>query len=191
MTLDAEYDYYQVLGISRDSTAEQIKQAYMKKALEWHPDTCSKPNSNEMFQYLAEAYYTLSDPKRRRSYDAIFSFNSNSNSNHNSNSTSISPKNSPKKANEVFGNVFEELLRSEVENEKSTYSNLGMVSGGILGFIVANIPGAVGGAVAGRSLGAIRDKKGKSVMQVFSNLPYAHRVQILTALAAKLLIQSI
>ncbi|OMJ12075.1 putative J domain-containing protein [Smittium culicis] len=161
----------------------------MKKALEWHPDTCSNPNSNEMFQYLAEAYYTLSDPKRRRSYDAIFSFNSNSTSN--PNSTSISSKKTPKKANEVFGNVFEELLRSEVENEKSTYSNLGMVSGGILGFIVANIPGAVGGAVAGRSLGAIRDKKGKSVIQVFSNLPYAHRVQILTALAAKLLVQSI
>jgi len=51
------------------------------------------------------------------------------------------------------------------------WSVVGGLSGGAMGFIVANFPGMVAGAVAGNRLGAVRDAKGKSVYQVFQDLP--------------------
>lgn len=54
-----------------------------------------------------------------------------------------------------------------------------------MGFIVANLPGMVAGAVAGNRLGAVRDAKGKSVYQVFSDLPQGDKARLLSELAAK------
>jgi hypothetical protein len=54
-----------------------------------------------------------------------------------------------------------------------------------MGFIVANFPGMVAGAVAGNRLGAVRDTKGKSVYEVFRELPQADKAKMLTDLAAK------
>ena len=65
------------------------------------------------------------------------------------------------------------------------WSIVGGVSGGALGFIVANAPGAIAGAVAGNRLGAVRDAKGKSVYEVFLQLPQNDRARLLTELAAK------
>jgi hypothetical protein len=62
---------------------------------------------------------------------------------------------------------------------------IGGLSGGALGFIVANFPGAVAGAVAGNRLGAVRDTKGKSVYEVFQELPQADKAKLLSDLAAK------
>lgn len=55
---------------------------------------------------------------------------------------------------------------------------LGGLSGGVMGFIVANVPGMLAGAVAGNRLGAVRDSKGKSVYEVFQELPQSDRAKV-------------
>lgn len=63
-------DYYEVLGIDRDATEEEIKRAYRRLAREYHPDTNhDDPDAGEKFKLVAEAYSVLSDPGRRRDYD--------------------------------------------------------------------------------------------------------------------------
>jgi curved DNA-binding protein CbpA len=67
-------DPYSVLGISRDANSEQIKSAYRKLALRFHPDKASaaaneKDNSKEMFCKISNAYSVLSDDRRRAAYD--------------------------------------------------------------------------------------------------------------------------
>lgn len=60
-------DYYSVLGVSRDSNPEEIKRAYRKLALQYHPD---KPTGNEeKFKEINEAYQVLGDPEKRGQYD--------------------------------------------------------------------------------------------------------------------------
>lgn len=85
----------------------------------------------------------------------------------------------------VFNDVFEELLRPEVQRTVNWWTYLGALSGAGLGFILANVPGALAGGLAGNRLGAIRDAKGKPVVQVFASLGGPERAQILKALAIK------
>jgi len=106
---------------------------------------------------------------------------------------------SEQRASEQFGSVFEEMLREEGLASEGTdadgqtrshptsrfWSVIGGISGGALGFIVANAPGALAGAVAGNRLGAVRDAKGKSVYDVFLQLPQTDRARLLSELAAK------
>lgn len=61
-------DYYEVLGVPRDASAEDIKKAYRKKARQLHPDYAG-PKSEEAFKELSVAYETLSDPEKRKMYD--------------------------------------------------------------------------------------------------------------------------
>jgi molecular chaperone DnaJ len=63
-------DYYEVLGVGRDATGEQIKQAYRQLALKWHPDRNPAPDATDKFRENAEAYAVLSDPAKRQAYDA-------------------------------------------------------------------------------------------------------------------------
>lgn len=90
--------------------------------------------------------------------------------------------------------MFEEMLREEgmpasgaETAEGYFWSIVGGLSGGAIGFIVANFPGALAGAVAGNRLGAVRDKKGKSVYEVFQELPQEDKAKLLSRLAAKVL----
>jgi DnaJ-class molecular chaperone len=62
-------DYYKVLGITKDSSEEQIKKAYRKMALKYHPDKNKSPGAEEKFKEIAEAYEVLSDPKKKEVYD--------------------------------------------------------------------------------------------------------------------------
>lgn len=62
-------DYYKTLGIPRGSTDEDIKKAYRKLALKYHPDKNKSPGAEEKFKEVAEAYEVLSDKKKREMYD--------------------------------------------------------------------------------------------------------------------------
>ena len=65
-------DYYQILGVSRDASADEIKKAYRKLALKYHPDK-NKGNkeAEERFKEINEAYAVLSDPEKRKQYDTF------------------------------------------------------------------------------------------------------------------------
>lgn len=62
-------DYYEILGVSKSSQADEIKKAYRKLALEWHPDRNKSAGASEKFKEINEAYAVLSDPKKRETYD--------------------------------------------------------------------------------------------------------------------------
>ena len=63
-------DLYAILGISRNATKEEIKKAYRKKAMEYHPDrNPDDPQAEEKFKEASEAYSILSDPEKRELYD--------------------------------------------------------------------------------------------------------------------------
>ena len=62
-------DYYEVLGVPRDASAEQIKKAYRKLAMRYHPDVADAPDAAEKFKEIGEAYEVLHDPNKRAVYD--------------------------------------------------------------------------------------------------------------------------
>jgi molecular chaperone DnaJ len=62
-------DYYEVLGVSRNASKEEIKQAYRRLAMQYHPDRNKSPDAEEKFKEISEAYGVLSDDDKRRQYD--------------------------------------------------------------------------------------------------------------------------
>ena len=66
----AEKDYYEVLGVQKGATKEQIKDAYRRLALQFHPDRNKAPEAEARFKEISEAYAVLSDDEKRRQYDA-------------------------------------------------------------------------------------------------------------------------
>lgn len=68
----AEKDYYKILGVNKDTTPDDIKKAFRKLALKYHPDKNPGDKSAEdKFKEINEAYAVLSDPEKRRQYDTI------------------------------------------------------------------------------------------------------------------------
>jgi curved DNA-binding protein len=64
-------DYYEILGVPRDATQEQIKNAYRKLARKYHPDVSKEPEAEARFKEMGEAYKVLKDPETRASYDRL------------------------------------------------------------------------------------------------------------------------
>lgn len=62
-------DHYEVLGVGRDASPEEIQRAYRKLARRAHPDVDKSPGAEDRFKEINEAYHVLSDPERRRRYD--------------------------------------------------------------------------------------------------------------------------
>jgi curved DNA-binding protein len=67
----ARRDFYEVLGVGRSATADEIQRAYRKLARTYHPDVNKEPEAEERFKEIAEAYDVLSDPETRRRYDSF------------------------------------------------------------------------------------------------------------------------
>jgi len=66
----AEKDFYEILGVDRNATPEEIKRAYRKLALQYHPDRNKSPDAAEKFKEISEAYAVLSDSEKRKVYDS-------------------------------------------------------------------------------------------------------------------------
>lgn len=93
--MDINTDYYKILEINKQSSLEEIKKAYKKLAIKYHPDKGGNP---EQFKKISEAYQVLSDPEKRKIYD---------NSNYNTNLfDNLNSHNKFTDANELFNFVF-------------------------------------------------------------------------------------
>jgi molecular chaperone DnaJ len=64
-------DYYEVLGVSRNASKDEIKDAYRKLAMQYHPDRNKAPDAEEKFKEISEAYAVLSDDEKRQQYDTL------------------------------------------------------------------------------------------------------------------------
>ena len=62
-------EFYRLLGVERDASEADIKKAYRKAAMEWHPDKNRSPEAEERFKAITEAYEVLRDPQKRAAYD--------------------------------------------------------------------------------------------------------------------------
>ncbi|KAK9460115.1 DnaJ domain-containing protein [Lipomyces oligophaga] len=218
-------DHYKVLGIKPDSTASQIRNAYKKAALATHPDRFN-PGSKESdeattkFQSVSDAYYVLSDPARKRTYDEQYR---NRNQYANEQTYFSTDQERDREYREEFMKAFEEMFSdakfdqteffpgaypkddvpesspgsASTSQSSATANNASQQStgkfytvasglaGSVLGFTIANVPGALAGLALGAKLGSIRDSKGKSVAQVFYELPREDRARVLADLAQK------
>ena len=64
-------DYYAIMGVARNATADQIKQAYRKLARKYHPDVSKEKDAEARFKEVGEAYEVLRDPEKRAAYDQL------------------------------------------------------------------------------------------------------------------------
>ena len=67
-------DYYKILGVPRNATDQEIRRAFRRLSLQYHPDVNKSQDAHERFLLTKQAYETLIDPERRREYDRHLSF---------------------------------------------------------------------------------------------------------------------
>ena len=91
-------DYYEILGISSNSSPEELRKAYISASLTYHPDRNPSADAKTKFQEIANAYSILSDPLKRKDYDFSKKIGSN-----------VDPM-------QLFTSIFDDLLIPEVPN---------------------------------------------------------------------------
>jgi curved DNA-binding protein len=64
-------DYYKIMGVARDASADEIKRAYRRLARKYHPDVSKEKDAEAHFKEIGEAYEVLRDPEKRAAYDAL------------------------------------------------------------------------------------------------------------------------
>ncbi len=69
MASSKKRDYYEVLGVSKNATPEELKSSYRRLAMRYHPDRCKDPDAKDKFAEISEAYEVLSDKDKRAKYD--------------------------------------------------------------------------------------------------------------------------
>ncbi|MBP3059275.1 molecular chaperone DnaJ [Texas Phoenix palm phytoplasma] len=110
-------DYYEILGLTRNATEEDIKKAYKKLSKKYHPDVSKDPKSEEKFKEVQEAYHVLKDPNKRSSYDRFG--NSNGNNFHQSGFQGFGGEN----MEFDFGDIFESFFGSRQNKSNKNNSN--------------------------------------------------------------------
>lgn len=106
----AAKDYYQVLGISRGASTEDIKLAYRRLARKYHPDVSQLPGAEEQFKAVNEAYDTLSDSSKRRKYEQQQTVNRASHTE--------APVKEPPPTHKVDVAFFEEISKQEIPDTR-------------------------------------------------------------------------
>ncbi|KAE9980931.1 hypothetical protein EG328_011949 [Venturia inaequalis] len=178
-------DYYKVLEVQSTATQPQIREAYKRAALKHHPDRVPSDSperaaKTKKFQAINDAYYTLSDPTRRRDYDATRSFHNFTSGAaadpdeeeipNNQGSAgfagwsdffkntfgSNTPAEESQRSNAQFSSVFEEMMQDEGLAEGETHQPTGKfwsLVGGLSGGAMGFIIANFPGAVAGAVAG--------------------------------------
>jgi uncharacterized membrane protein YkvA (DUF1232 family) len=139
-----KYDnYYDLLGITSKASQEQIRQAYLNKIKEWHPDVNPGrvEEAEKQTKILNQAYFVLSDPARRKNYDRMLRFTKRKDFDTRINDEAFARK--MEKAYPAFGKILEsvrELYSLFSDAVKGNYklhpATLAMIGGGLLYFIL-------------------------------------------------------
>lgn len=116
-------DYYEILGIDKSASEKEIKSAYRKLAMQYHPDKNSSPDAEEKFKEISEAYEILSDQNKRSKYDKFghSAFDPNSYSFGNSEdifSSFFESFGSGFSGADFFGDIFGSFNNYEAENKR-------------------------------------------------------------------------
>lgn len=109
-------NYYEILGVNKNATLDEIKKAYRQAALRWHPDKNpdNKAAAEEKFKQVTEAYNTLSNDSLRKQYDKKIRSGDNNNNNNNNNKRTeyiFTTTNLNNNFNKIFEEIYENIFR--------------------------------------------------------------------------------